>query len=138
MKKTHIIFTLLLALTFTGAQAQVNHIRVVNARNFKEPPINWNNPDDVATHFVDLQRHKHQEVNVYRFNESYRVSYFQQENDSIRVHGFGITEPGSFDRASYTWSKDTLVLHLFSSTSDAKTKTYKGFGHGSTSSLVTD
>lgn len=139
MKKPQFILTVLLALTFTSMQAQVNHIRVVNARNFKAPAMNWNNPDDVATYFVDLQRHKHQEVNVYRYNELYRVSYFQQEGDSIKVHGFGIPDEGvSYDRASYTWNNDTLKLHLFSSTSDAKTKVYRGFGRGRTNSLITD
>ncbi len=135
----NILLAALLAFAFTGAQAQVNHIRVVNARNFKTPPINWNNPDDVATYFVDLARHKHHEVNVYQYNAYYRISYFQQEGDSIRVHGFNINESGpSFDRASYTWNNDTLNLHLFSSTSDAKSKVYKGYGWGSSSSLKLD
>src|SRR5689334_16335361 len=103
MKKIQFVLTVLLALMFTSAQAQVNHIRVVNARNFKAPEMNWNNPDDVATYFVDLQRHKHQEVNVYQYNAYYRVSYFQQEGDSIKVHGFNITEQGQYNKASYTW-----------------------------------
>ena len=134
-----IMTLLLLAFVLTNAAAQTYQIRVVNARNFKAPARNWSNPDDVATYYVDLERHKHQEVTVYDYASYYRISYYQKEDDSIRVHGFDIDEPGTrFDKALYTWNRDTLNLHLFNSTTDAKTKTYKGFGRGRTSSLVTD
>lgn len=138
MKKTQFVLTVLFVLAFAGAQAQVNHIRVVNARNFKAPAIDWSSPDNVATYYADLARHKHQEVSVYRYDMYYKVSYFQQEGDSIKVHGFNITEPGQYNKASYTWNRDTLELHLFSSTSDDKSKTYKGFGRGNTNSLKVD
>jgi hypothetical protein len=142
MQKILIIFALLLmAAGNAAAQSQPrNIIKVIDARNFKEPTINWKNPDDVATYKADLARHTHHEVNVYHYSSSqfgsYKVTYYQNENDSIKAHGFCPSTNEDFDQAEYTWNKDTLNIHLFSA--NKTDKTYKAFGWGSTSSLVLD
>lgn len=59
------------------------------------------------------------------------------ENDSIKPYGFWFPEKEqAYDHAEYTWTKDTLNIHLFND--NAKSKTYKGFGWGGTSSLKFD
>ena len=142
MQKILIIAALLLSAAGSAmAQSQpVYIIRVINARNFKEPSINWKNPDDVATYQADLARHKHHEVNVYHYSSgpygSYKINYYQSENDTIKGHGFYASTNDNFDKAEYTWNNDTLNIHLFNA--DKADKTYKAFGWGGRSSLMVD
>ena len=144
MQKIFMSFVILLiAADSTNAQSQpVNIIRIIEARNFKDPVINWKNNDDVATYYADLARHKHHEVNVYRIpyptgGSGYKVNYYQVENDSIKNHGFELAEKGQvYNKAEYTWNKDTLNIHLFNE--NAKSEMYKGYGWGRTSSIKTD
>jgi len=67
----------------------------------------------------------------------YKVNYYQTENDSIKNHAFEVAEKGAvYNKAEYTWNKDTLNLRLFNE--NGKSEMYKGFGWGETSSLKTD
>ncbi len=142
MQKILFIATLLLiAWSNAIAQPQPRYIiRVVDARNFKEPTINLKNQDDAATFNADLARHKDREVNVYHYGAApgmaYKVNYYQKENDAIVKHGFYAGTSENFDKAEYTWSKDTLVIHLFNA--NKADKTYRAYGWGSTNSLVID
>ena len=145
MQKILLNFAILL-IAGSNAHAQpqpVDIIRIIDARNFKDPVINWKNKDDVATYYADLARHKHHEVNVYRApypredGSGYKVNYYQMENDSIKTHGFWFPEKGQiFDHAEYTWNKDTLNIRLFNDRT--KSQTLKGFGWSGTSSIKTD
>lgn len=129
---------LLSSVVLSNLHAQTKYdIRIVDARNFKEPAMDWKNENDVATHNADLSRHKHREVNVYNYGAYYKVNYFQDENGTIMAHGFMISESGPrFDQAEYCWSSDTLCIHLFNG--DTKSKIYKGYGKGSTNSMKID
>lgn len=137
MKKAIGILLLLSAVNFAQVHAQTYNIRVVDARRFVEPKENHASQHDAATHSASIAQHKHHDVSVYRYPGYYKVNYYQTENDQMTVHGFMITEPGpSYYKAEYKWSGDTLCLNLFNET--AKTKVYKGYGMGSSSSLKVD
>jgi hypothetical protein len=137
MKKTLFVLAALAATACAEAQTQPAYdIHVIDARHFSKPPRNWKNPEDVATFYVDIARHKPQEVTVFQYPDYYEVAYYQAENDSIKMHGFNIVDAGQFDKAQYTWNKDTLNLYLFNGTT--KTKVYRGYGHGNTNSLKTE
>ena len=143
MQKTGLLLSFLV-LVFIVALAQADNgreIRIIDATKFKDAATNWKSHDDVATYNEELSRHHHHEVAVYKMKfmgaTGYKVSYYQQENDSMRNHAFEVAEGDDCDRASYTWSKDTLVIRLFNSATQ-KGKTYKGYGWGRTSGMVID
>ncbi len=139
MRKIFVLATLF--FTSVGASyAQTSplyQIRVVDATRFTEPARDLKNKENRATSEAENSRHKHHDVVVLRKGRNYSVDYYQSESDGVKLHGFGIMDQDIYKMAEYRWVGDTLNLCLTDG-ADKKTKVYKGFGKGNTSSLVTD
>lgn len=85
----------------------------------------------------DVSRHKHHDAEFFRMGDSYQVTYYQLEKDSIRAHGAIPSSKDVMNKAEYYWDKDTIVVRLFN-TATQKEKSFKAFGYGPSSSIKVD
>ncbi len=78
------------------------------------------------------------DVEVYRtdfMGYGYKVTYFQNEKDSLNHHSAIYVTEDIFDKAAYSWLSDTSVSIKLYSTSSKKEKKFKVFGNGPMSGM---
>ncbi len=139
MRKT-LITAALLVIAVGASYAQTSplyQIRVVDASRFTEPARDLKSKENQATNVAEDSRRKHHDVVVLRRGRDYSIDYFQAESDGMRLHGFMVKDIDVYKMAEYRWNKDTLCIS-FTDGGDKRTKVYKGFGSGNTSSMVTE
>jgi len=116
-------------------------VKIRDERNKKKVPINCQTPAAMAEYYAECAKHKHHDVEVsltlFENDNSYEVTYYQNENDTMKRHKFSVGLPTQSDKAEYRWDHDTVCVSFFHKESK-RSKVYRGYGYGNTSSMFMD
>ena len=96
---------------------------------------------------LDVRDHKQYDVEVYTTisflpdhagEQLYAVAIFRNEGDTLRCYQAFYGNNEVFNRAFFKWENDTMVTIRLHNTRDNKNKSFKVFGRGSTTGIITD
>jgi hypothetical protein len=90
----------------------------------------------------DPAKHKDHDAEVYRtskatLGEGYQLVYYQKEGAKMVYHAAFYGYKDKMRLADYNWNKDTIAVRLYDAGSNKEIR-FRAFGHGGSSSLITD